>query len=193
MNRLFCILIVFILASCADKPKKYTELSDSDFKHESAIVEKDTIYYKSAETANENQKFMELEQTDKTFMTNCRKVADSLIRSNYSGFSIKNYTPKLLDKLIDLYNSENLKCSQDIFVNSIGVAMGDYLVNELNMKWVIVEDDYGREFGTTIDEIKYTNFPVNSVLKAIEQKREGSMQTIYLMNVQTIKELTEKQ
>ena len=193
MNRLFSILIVFILASCADKPKKYTELSDSDFKHESAIVDKDTVYYKSAETANENQKFMELEQTDKAFMTNCRKVADSLISSNYSGFSIKNYTPKLLDKLIELYNSDNLKCSQDIFVNSIGVAMGDYLVNKLNMKWVIVEDDYGREFGTTIEEIKYTNFPVNSVLKAIEQKREGSMQTIYLMNVQTIKELTEKQ
>jgi len=186
-------LIVFILASCADKPKKYSELSDSDFKHESAIVEKDTVYYKSAETANENQKFMELEQTDKAFMTNCRKVADSLISSNYSGFSIKNYTPKLLDKLIDLYNSDNLKCSQDSFVNSIGVAMGDYLVNKLNMKWVIVEDDYGREFGTTIEDIKYTNFPVNSVLKAIEQKREGSMQTIYLMNILTIKELTEKQ
>jgi hypothetical protein len=168
-------------------------LSGSDFKHESAIVDKDTMYFKSAETANEKQKFKELEQTDMSFINSCRKTADSLINNNYSEFSINNYNPKLLDKLIDLYNSDKLKCSRDIFVNSIGVAMGDYLVDKLKMKWIIVEDEYGKEYGTTIDKLKYTNFPINSVLKAIDQKREGSMQTIYLMNLKIITKLTENQ
>jgi hypothetical protein len=193
MNRLFSILFIVTLVSCTGKHKKFNELSDRDFKHETAIINKDTIYFKSAETANDKQKFMELDSIDKAFLINCRKAADSLIISNYSEFSIKNYTPKLLDKLIDLYNSDKLKCSKDIFVNSIGVAMGDYLVENLKMKWIIVEDEYGREFGTTIDKIRYTNFPINSVLKAIEQKREGSMHTIYLLNLKTVSELTGKQ
>ncbi len=91
--------------------------------------------------------------------------------------------------MIDLYNDNKLKCLQNSFVNSVGVAMGDYLVDKLGMTWTIVEDKYGRDYGTTIETIKLTNFPLNSVVKAIEQKREGSMQTIYLMTLKNKTEL----
>jgi len=45
----------------------------------------------------------------------------------------------------------------------------------------MVTDEYGTEYATTIEEIKLTNFPLNSIVKAVEQKREGSLQTISLL------------
>jgi hypothetical protein len=53
-----------------------------------------------------------------------------------------------------------------------------------------VEDKYGRDYGTTIKEITLTNFPLNSVLKAIEQKRDSSLLSIYLINIKSITDLT---
>jgi hypothetical protein len=179
--------------NCSNKPKKYQDLTDKDYKHESDLVNGDTIYYKTAETENEHQKFSELDSTDKEFINNCKDLADSLLKTNIPSSSIKNYTPEQLDYLIDLYNSKKLRCSQNAFVNSIGVAMGGFLVDKLGMKWTIVEDKYGRDYGTTIEEIKLTNFPLNSVLKAIEQNREGSMKSIYLMTLKNKTELIKKQ
>ncbi len=169
--------------SSSNKPKKYIDLTDSDYKHDSDSVNGETIYYKSAETEKETQEFLELEASDKDFLNNCRTFADSLIKVHFNGKSIENYSPETLDKLIDLYNYNKLECSKNSFVNSVGVAMGDYLVDKLGMTWTIVNDKYGRDYGTTIGDINVTNFPLNSVLKAIEQKREGSMQTIYLLTM----------
>jgi len=179
--------------NCTNKPKKYSELTDKDYKHDSSTVNGDTIYYKSAVTENEPQDFLEIKSTDKEFLNNCRAFADSLIKANIAGKSIKNFTPEILDNLIDLYNAKKLQCSQNAFVNSIGVAMGDYLVDKLGMTWIVVEDKYGRDYGTTIGSIKLTNFPLNSVQKAIEQKREGSLKTLYLMTLKNKNELIKEQ
>ncbi len=189
MRILINILMILIIMSCSNKPKKYSDLTDSDYKHESDSVNGETIYYKSAVSEQDHQDFLDLETSDKDFLNNCRSFADSLIKANINGKSIKNYSPETLDKLIDLYIDNKLKCSKNSFVNSVGVAMGDYLVEKLGMTWTIVEDKYGRDYGTTIGEINLTNFPLNSVLKAIEQKREGSMQTIYLMTLKNKTEL----
>ena len=193
MRILINIFMILIIMSCSNKPKKYSDLTENDYKHESDSVNGETIYYNSAVSDQEHQDFLALETSDKEFLNNCRTFADSLIKANFNGKSISNYSPEILDKLIDLYNDNKLKCSQNSFVNSVGVAMGDYLVDKLGMTWTIVEDKYGRDYGTTIGEINLTNFPLNSVLKAIEQKREGSMQTIYLMTLKNKTELIKEQ
>jgi Domain of unknown function (DUF3806) len=57
------------------------------------------------------------------------------------------------------------------------------------MKWIMVTDEYGTDYATTIKELELTNFPLNSVFKAIEEKRENSLNTISLMTKQKIIEL----
>jgi hypothetical protein len=178
--------------SCSNHPKKYKDLTDKDYQHESASVNGQKVFYKTATSENEPQIFSELKKEDLEFMNNCRAYADSLIQLNFPTKSIKDYSAELLDLMINLYNENKIKCSQNAFVNSIGVAFGDYLVNKLNMQWTIVEDKYGRDYGTTIKDITLTNFPLNSVLKAIEQKRDSSLLSIYLINIKSISELTSK-
>jgi len=190
MRPFLYIFAISALISCSNHPKKYKDLTDKDFQHESASVNGQKVFYKTATTENESQKFSELNKDDIEFMNNCRSYADSLIRLNFPDKSIKDNSAELLDLMISRYNANKIKCSQNAFVNSVGVAFGDYLVNKLNMQWTIVEDKYGRDYGTTIKEITLTNFPLNSVLKAIEQKRDSSLLSIYLINIKSITDLT---
>jgi hypothetical protein len=171
--------------------KKYDELTDADYKHDSATVDGDTIYFKTATSANTSQDFINLDNSQKLFIKHSLESADTLIKKYQSNFSIDNFTPQTLDSIIDKWNADSTKfsCSENDFINSIGVAFGFYLVKTYNMKWTMVTDEYGTDYATTIKEIKLTNFPLNSVVKAIEQKREGSLQTISLMTKRQIGEL----
>jgi hypothetical protein len=190
MRPLLYILVISGLMSCSNHPKKYKDLTDKDYQHESASVNGQKVFYKTAITENEPQKFSELSKVDLEFMSICRAYADSLIQLNFTNNSIEDYSAELLDSMINLYNTNKINCPQNAFVNSVGVAFGDFLVDKLNMKWTVVEDKYGRDYGTTLTDIKLTNFPLNSVLKAIEQKRDSSLFSIYLINVNSINELT---
>jgi Domain of unknown function (DUF3806) len=193
MRTILCLMLIINVIGCSTRHKKYGDISEKDYKHEYDTVEGDTIYYKTAITENESQKFIELSLNDKIFLNNCRLSADSMLRNKFPGKSINNFTPKDLDNLIDIYNSNGMNCNQNNFVNSVGVAIGDYFVNKLGMRWINVEDDSGRDYAVTIDNIKLTDFPLNSVLKAIEQKRQGSLKTIYLMTLKDKAELSQKQ
>jgi hypothetical protein len=60
------------------------------------------------------------------------------------------------------------------------------------MKWTIITDEYGTDYATTISELHISNFPLNSVLNAIEQKRKGSLEQISLMTKRQIGKLGEE-
>lgn len=174
--------------------KKYDELTDSDYEHKSDTVDGETIYFKTAVSENTPQDFINLSKSQKLFIKHALQSADTLIKEHQPSFSIDNFTPETLDKIIDQWNLDSTKfnCSENSFVNSIGVAFGFYLVKTYKMKWTMITDEYGTDYATTIKEIKLTNFPLNSVAKAIDQKREGSLHTISLMTKRQVKQLSEE-
>lgn len=171
--------------------KKYSELTDNDYKHENDTISGDTVYFKTAEIADEHQAFNKLNVQQEIFIKDCLTSADSLIRSYIHGVNINNYTPKTLDKLIDEWNVDSTKfqCEKEHFVNIVGFAFGQYLVKEYHMYWTIVTDEEGKEYATKIDGVDFLNFPLNSVLKAIDQHREGSLNTISLLTKRDIEKL----
>ena len=173
--------------------KKYAELTDKDYKHQSDTLDGENIYFKTATTSNSPQDFTNLDNLQRLFIKHCLEDADTLIKEHQSNSSIDNFTPSTLDNIIDQWNQDSttFACSEDYFVNAIGAAFGHYLVRTYKMKWSFVTDEYGSEYATTIDEIKLTNFPLNSVAKAIDQKRVGSLQTISLMTKRNIEQLKE--
>ena len=170
--------------------KKYNELTEKDYTHESDTVDGETIYFKTATTANTPQDFTNLDNSQKLFIKHCLEAADTLIRTNEPNSDINNFTPQTLDSIIDKWNTDTtgFSCTEDYFINAIGTAFGHYLVKTYKMKWTMVTDEYGTEYATTIEELRFTNFPLNSVAKAVDQKREGSLQTISLMTKQHILE-----
>jgi hypothetical protein len=192
----FC-LSAAIASSCntGTNPKKYSELIDEDYNHEIDTVDGDTVYFKTATTVNTPQKITDLNKGQKLFIKSCLSGADSIIRKHLSNQNIANFTPSSLDEIIDKWNADSLQfqCTKEYFINCIGSAFGDYLARTYHMKWKIVTDEYGSDYATTIEKIQLTNFPLNSVLKAIDQKRQGSLATISLVTNRNILQLASQQ
>ena len=191
----FCIVLLTIFLSSCDNnstmDKKYDKLTDKDYKHKVDTVDGEEIYFKTAVSTSIPQDFINLDTSQKLFIKHCLEGADTLIRKYQPNFTIDSYTPQTLDNIIDLWNSDSTKftCSENYLINTIGTAFGQFLVKTYSMKWAMVTDEYGTDYATTIKELNLSNFPLNSIVKAIEQKREGSLQQISLITKRQISEL----
>ena len=191
----FCVIVLTVfLSSCNNNStmdKKYNELTDKDYEHKVDTVDGEEIYFKNAVSASNPQDFINLDTSQKLFIKHCLEGADTLIRKYQPNSTIDNYTPQTLDNIIALWNADSIKftCSENYFVNTVGIAFGQFLVKTYKMKWTMVSDEYGTDYATTIKELNLSNFPLNSIVKAIEQKREGSLQQISLITKKQIAEI----
>ncbi len=95
--------------------KKYNELNDTDYKHDSDIIEGETVYFKTATTKIIPEKISNLDKEQELFIKQCLEGADSLIRTHFPNSNINNFTTNTLDDLIDLWNSDSTKfnCSKN--------------------------------------------------------------------------------
>lgn len=168
--------------------KKYNELTEKDYEHKIDTVDGEPVYYKTAISANTPQEFRDLDNSQKLFIKHCIESADTLIRKYQPHLNINSYTLQTLDNIIDLWNADSTRftCSENDFINYIGAAFGQYLVKTYKMKWTMVTDADGTDYATRIPELNLSNFPLNSIVKAIEQKREGSLQQISLITKKQI-------
>ncbi len=188
---LFYLITAFIFLACNNNSiavKKYGDLADADYKHNTDTIDGETLYFKTAISASTPQEFINLDTAQKLFIKHSLQSADSLIRKFQPESSIDNFTARTLDTIIALWNVDSIRfnCSKNDFVNIIGTAFGQFLVRTYKMKRVMVTDEYGTDYATTIKELNLTNFPLNSIVKAIEQKREGSLQQISLLTKREI-------
>jgi hypothetical protein len=163
--------------------KEYNDLTEDDYQHHSDDVDGKTIYFKVAETEVPQQEFSDLSEDDCEFIFQCLILADTLLKTHTTDKSLNNYSFEVLDTLIDQYNNEssNFDCTENAFINSIGAAFGHLINKQIATKWTVVSDEYGEDFACQISELNLTAFPLNSVAKAVEQNREGSLETIHLL------------
>src|SRR5688572_7710520 len=127
LRPLFYLLTLTLISSCNNNQtmnKKYNELTDKDYEHKSDTLDGETIYFKTATTANTQQDFTNLDNSQKLFIKHCLEAADTIIRKHQQNSSIDNFTPNTLDNVIDQWNDDSTKfdCSEDYLVNTIGAA-----------------------------------------------------------------------
>jgi hypothetical protein len=61
----------------------------------------------------------------------------------------------------------------------MGVVMGDLLSRELDMPWVIYEDELGRSRALRVGETDYLLFPVTMISRRYEADARVDVQAIY--------------
>ena len=168
----FCIVLLTVFLSSCDNnstmDKKYHELTDKDYEHKVDTVDGEEIYFKTAVSASIPQDFINLDTSQKLFVKHSLEGAATLIRKYQPNFTIDNYTPQTLDNIIDLWNADSTKFTyaENYFVNTVGIAFGQFLVKTYDMKWTIVTDEYGTDYATTIKELNFSNFPLNSICQS---------------------------
>jgi hypothetical protein len=93
------------------------------------------------------------------------------------------YDSRTLDFVLEKWklNESNDKESQEEVIEIIGCAFGQDIVKELNCEWKLLTDEYGTDYTVIHKKYKINGFPFSSVLKAIEENRNGSLYDIKLV------------
>jgi hypothetical protein len=67
----------------------------------------------------------------------------------------------------------------DDMVHAVGLAFGQRLVDELEMRWMVVTDDYGTEMAAHEPRGNMLVFPANLVAKRWDSRQTGFLRPIY--------------
>jgi hypothetical protein len=64
-------------------------------------------------------------------------------------------------------------------LQSLGVAFGDALAQQLGMTWVAVEDEYGRDPALRFDGTSILAFPLTTISKRVEGGEEVNVRQLF--------------
>jgi len=69
---------------------------------------------------------------------------------------------------------------EDVFdQQALGLALGDVMAKNLDLHWVVVDDDYGRSRALRWKEEEDLFFPVTLISKRIQQRRPVEVDDLY--------------
>lgn len=84
-----------------------------------------------------------------------------------------------LDTLQALVDSGAIPPSDRFDLQSLGVALGDLMVNELGLEWIVVQDDLGRSRALRIPPTEDLIFPVTMISKRVERGVEVNVRELF--------------
>lgn len=116
------------------------------------------------------------------------------VRNHYTPDSIKKYDSiegkiNLLDTII---KSEWIKKDETNKLQCLGVTLGDTIVQELNFRWIEIEDDYGIDPAIKLDDTTIILFPLTMISKRIENDEKVDIVVLYDLIKRKVDELKNK-
>ena len=91
-------------------------------------------------------------------------------------------TPDELDLVFSRWTfDDDDKESSDSVADALGVAFGDYLVENHEFRWVIVTDEYGTANAVRHRDSEVMTFPTSSVAKRIEDNEPECFKILLAM------------
>ena len=92
-------------------------------------------------------------------------------------------TPKILDEIYPIVKKGTWwnKWKKNYIVHIFGVGLGNCLVSELGFKWIVIQDNLGREISVKHKDSNLMSFPFSSVRKRIGTKETDFFRAIFEM------------
>ena len=113
------------------------------------------------------QKVEDLSQDDITRVEAQRKW----VREHYPPESESKYQ-SLEGKLVlldTILKNKWINPNETVKLQCLGITFGDALAQKLGLKWVAVEDEYGRDPALIVEGTSIITFPLTSISKRIER------------------------
>ena len=95
----------------------------------------------------------------------------------------------LLQGIIDLKMYDKTRTSE---LQSLGICFGEVLSKELELDWIIVEDEYGRDPALRYKNSSILFFPRTMISKRIENDEDISIQLLFDFAKNTLQKMIEK-
>ncbi|ROS04776.1 uncharacterized protein DUF3806 [Sinobacterium caligoides] len=98
------------------------------------------------------------------------------IRQNHSDLEVMQ---KLLDKRL-------IKRNDTLTNQALGIVLGDLIAKELNMKWVVYSDSYGRSRALQLGRSEYFLFPVTMISRRTDADISPDVERLFNKAISTI-------
>jgi hypothetical protein len=128
--------------------------------------------------AEPSQRFSALTREDTAHLERQRTFVHRLAQRLDISWQFRG-TKADLPVLQAIIDSKALSPSQKWELQSLGLALGDIFANETGLRWVIVEDEYGRDPALRYKETSNLVFPLTMVSKRIEDGKSVDIQAIF--------------
>ena len=116
------------------------------------------------------------------------------VREHYPPESEEKY--QTLDgKLVlleTILNNKWIEPNETAKLQCLGITFGDALAQKLNLKWVAIEDEYGRDPALVVEGTSIITFPLTSISKRIENGEEVDIFKLFENACEKINELKQK-
>ncbi|MBK8885344.1 MAG: DUF3806 domain-containing protein [Saprospiraceae bacterium] len=150
------------------------------------IFGKDNTEYteKVTQTPIEETKLLleDLNDNEIEYLKNNLELAAELLKELEITNEAHQFSPNSIDKAIKTWFTDNLVqrigIDLNIYSDAMASAWGQYLVDELGMKWHVITDNFGTEIGLYHKINNTTIFPFNSTSKAFNNKAFDLISTI---------------
>lgn len=96
----------------------------------------------------------------------------------------------LLDTIL---KNKWIEANETVKLQCLGITFGDALAQELGLKWVAVEDEYGRDPALVVEGTSIITFPLTSISKRIENGEDVDVYSLFEKACSKINELKQKQ
>jgi hypothetical protein len=141
--------------------------------------------FAAAAQAQIDPKVSPLTQIDRDFMESQRESVDELARVHL-GRQIRGEKANDLEVLQQLLDRDAVQPDQTVLLQAMGVVLGDVLSAELDMPWVIYEDDIGRSRALRAGESEHFLFPVTMIARRVEAGAPVDVDAVYAKAVSLI-------
>lgn len=136
------------------------------------------------------QKVEELSSEDTARVESQRKW----VRAHYPTESEEKYQTldgklTLLDAIL---KNKWIEQNETVKLQCLGITFGDALAQRLGLKWVAVEDEYGRDPALIMEGTSIIIFPLTSISKRIENGEEVDVSNLFENACAKINELKQQ-
>ena len=127
-----------------------------------------------------NKQIIELTDDDIIWIENSLETTKEMIEYYLNVEASYYFEPDLLDEVytISVLDLKNGGISESVIINSLGCGLGQVMVDKLNFKWIIYEDEYGKDIALK-HKCGFIAFPISSVQKRIGNEERGFFRSIY--------------
>ncbi len=147
--------------------------------HKRIVYEDREIPVTEQVVENTEQQITSFGPSENAWLEECRSLATSLGLKYGSGGVL---TPDELDVVFSRWMIEDRdKEPANSVANALGVAFGDFLVDNHEFRWVVVTDEYGKTTAVRHQYSEVMAFPTSSVAKRIDDNEPECFQVLHAM------------
>jgi hypothetical protein len=116
------------------------------------------------------------------------------VRDHYPKDSLQQYDSvegklRVLDAILQI---NWVQSSETVKLQSLGIALGDALAQELGLTWVAVEDEYGRDPALILKGTSVRLFPLTMISKRVERGEAVDIYDLFSGTCGTVRRLRDQ-